>query len=38
MTNYGHILDSIANSDHFSEIALEMATYVLWHQLVADTA
>jgi len=38
MTNYGHILDSIADSDPFSESAPEMATYFLWHKLVADTA
>jgi len=37
MTNYGHsIWHSIANSDQFSKNAPEMATYVLWRQLVAD--
>jgi len=38
MTYYGHIWHSIANSDQFSKSAPEMATYVLWCQLVADTA
>jgi len=38
MTNYDHICLGIANSDQFSESAPEMATYVLWRQLVSDTA
>jgi len=38
MTNYGRIWHSIANSDQFSKSAPEMATYVLWRQLAADTA
>jgi len=38
MTNYGHIWLSIANSDQFSKSAPEIATYLLWHHLVADTA
>jgi len=38
MTNYGHIWHIISNSDQFSVCVPEKATYVLWRNLVADTA
>jgi len=38
ITNYGDIWHSTANSDQFPKSAPEVATYVLWRQLVADTA